>query len=406
MKTRIFFGLLIATLLVLASWEAQAQGIVKKVNCTKGQTITHALQGFDFIPITIQVKGTCNENITIVRDDVTLIADPLGGIVNGADPNTNTISIGAARTVIDGLTVTGGRNGISVYGSGGSTIRNCTVQNNGRIGIVYFHGGHGLVDNCTVQNNGFIGVYIEGASATVINSTISSNTGPGIHVHLGGSARIGITDHDQYAGNTISNNQGNGIFITYGGRADIAGNTIQGNGTDPTSPSGRPGIFVHNAGATLVGNNRITGNSGTGVQAFGSSSVHIGAPDRGLPITGVFANVITGNAKGGIIGYLGASLYIRDATINGNSGDGVTLFLRSTAWMFGNTINNNTGHGILLTLGGGLLLQDPAVTVSGNTKFGLQCFGNESSFSGNTSGISGNGSGIPEEQVSPSCTGF
>jgi hypothetical protein len=59
MKARMFFSLLIATLLVLAGWEAQAQGFVKKVNCTKGQTIARALQGLDFIPITIQIKGTC-----------------------------------------------------------------------------------------------------------------------------------------------------------------------------------------------------------------------------------------------------------------------------------------------------------------------------------------------------------
>ena len=139
-------------MLVLAVCEAQAQGFVKKVNCTKGQTITHALQGLDFIPITIQVKGTCNENVEIVRDDVTLIADPLGGTVIGLDPNEPTINVRALRTVIDGLTVSGGRTGITVRG--GATIQNCTVQNTGGDGISFFHGGNGTVDNCTVQNNG------------------------------------------------------------------------------------------------------------------------------------------------------------------------------------------------------------------------------------------------------------
>ena len=406
MKTRMFFSLLLVTLLVLAGSEAQAQyPAVKKVNCTKGQTITRALLGCDGIPMTIQLKGTCNENVEIVRDDVTLIADPSGGTLVPLDPNTSTIAVRGARTVIDGLTVTGGRNGISVSGSGGATIRNCTVQNTGRVGIVFYHGGHGLVDNCTVQNNQYIGIFIEGGSATITNSTISSNTGTGIHLHMGGSAKIGITDSTQYAGNTISNNQSSGIFIAHGSTADIGGNTIQGNCTDPNSPLGQAGVFIHNAGADLVGNNKITGNGGSGVSA-NASTVHIGDPVRGLPTTGSFANVITGNAKGGISGFSGASLFIRDATIDGNTGNGVMLNLRSTSWMFGNTINNNTGNGIFLAQGAALLLQDPAVKVTGNVLFGLQCAGTESSFSGNTSGISGNGSGDPEEQVSPSCTGF
>ena len=88
--SHVLIGLIIAQAVLLAigtqAWGAQ---IVKKVNCDKGQTITHALQGFDRIPITIQVKGTCNENVEIDRDDVTLIADPSGGKVNGNMDQTN-----------------------------------------------------------------------------------------------------------------------------------------------------------------------------------------------------------------------------------------------------------------------------------------------------------------------------
>jgi parallel beta-helix repeat protein len=401
MKTRMFFGLLLAALLVLTGWEAQAQSFVKKVNCTKGQTITHALQGLDFISITIQVKGTCNENVEIIRDDVTLIADPMGGTVIGLDPNVPTINVRAFRTVIDGLTVTGaGRPGIGV--GGGATIRNCTVRNTGGSGISFFHGGKGTVDNCTVQNNGGHGVVIEGGSATVINSAISSNTLVGISVSLAGSARIGITDLNLYAGNTISNNQGSGILISNSGSAHIGGNTISGNGTNPSSLFGFFGVLISNASANLVGNNSITGNSGTGVLVE-RSSVRIGNPSFGLPI----ANVITGNGatltpNGGILGNQGASLQIESATITGNTGNGINLQLRSTARIYNDTVNNNTGNGILLGQGAGLILQNPVVTITGNTQFGLQCFGNESSFEGNTSGISGNSGG----DVSPSCTGF
>ena len=399
-----FFSLLIATLLVLAGWEAQAQSFVKKVNCTKGQTITHALQGLDFIPITIQVKGTCNENVEIVRDDVTLIRDPLGGTVIGFDPSLPTINVGAFRTVIDGLTISGGANGILVRG--GATIRNCTVQNTGTTGISFFHGGNGTVDHCTVQSNGGFGVSVEGGSATVINSTISSNTNAGISVAVSGSARIGVTDRNQYAGNTISNNQGSGILISHSSSAHIGGNTISGNGTNPSSLFGFFGVLISSASANLVGNNSITGNSGCGVYVE-RSGVRIGNPGFGLPITGAFANVITGNGatlspNGGIFGNQGASLQIQSTTINGNTGNGINLQLRSTARIYDDTVNNNTGNGILLVQGAALSLQNPVATVTGNGQFGLQCGGGEASYDGNTGGISGNTVG----DVSPGCSGF
>jgi len=403
MKRRMFFSLLIAALLVLAGWEAQAQSFVKKVNCTKGQTIARALQAFDGIPITIQVKGTCNENVEIVRDDVTLIPDVLGGTIIGPDPSIPTIITRGFRTVIDGLTISGGGTGIVVRG--GATIRNCTVQNTAANGIGFFHGGNGTVDNCTVQSSGWHGVFVEGGSATVINSDISSNTNSGISVSVGGSARIGITDRNQYAGNTVSNNQGSGILISNGGSAHIGGNTISGNGTNSGSLFGYFGVLVSSASANLVGNNSITGNSGSGVLVE-RSAVRIGNPGFGLPIT----NVITGNgatllpnaATGGVFGTQGSSLQIQGATIDGNTGNGIFLHFQSNARMYGNTVNNNTGNGIFLVQGAALLLQDPAVTVTGNAQFGLQCGGSEASYGGNISGISLNTLG----DVSASCTGF
>ena len=410
MKTRMFFSFLLATSLVLAVCEAQAQGFVRRVNCTRGQTITRALQLFDDNPITIQVQGTCNENVLIVRDDVTLIADPSGGTVNGANPNEDTITVRAARTVINGLTVTGGGSGIVVLGS--ATIQNCIVQNAGHSGISFYHGGQGTVDKCTVQNNGDYGIAIEAASATVTNSTISSNRKRGIIVTLGGGARIGVTTLPEYAGNTISNNGGDGILVSSSGSAFIGGNTINGNGTNLSSGFGGFGIEIESASAVVVGFNSITGNSASGIFAR-SSSVQIGTPAFGLPITGAFANVITGNGAsapetpGGIFGFLGSSLGIQSATINGNTGSGIILSLRSTGWLFDSTVNNNTGNGIQLVYGGDLVLPGPSpeyppVTVTGNTLFGLQCYGAKASIVGNTSGILGNTGG----DVSPSCTGF
>lgn len=388
--------------LLIVSTQAWGVQITKKVNCGKGETISHALQGFDRIPITIQVKGTCYENVEIDRDDVTLIGDPSDPsrvTVNGAaDPNRATITVSGARTVIDGLTVTGGRNGIGVAGD--STIRNCTVQNNHRSGIIFWPPSRGgTVDSCTVQNNELAGIVIDTNGPSVIKSTITSNGGSGIVVDQGGRALIGITARFfEYAGNTISNNQAAGIFVISGGSAHIGDNTISGNATF--------GILINlGANGNLWGKNTITGNEGTGVFASVGSVVQIGGSERGdqLPAT----NVISGNGAttsgGGIYAANGASLSIRFATIDHNKGNGITLSNRSTATLSDSIINNNNpGNGILLSQGASLVLQDPAVAVTGNTLFGLQCEGTESSYAGNPIGISGNTAG----DVSGNCTGF
>jgi parallel beta-helix repeat protein len=374
------------------SWlSAESGPSLINVNCPQGQTITEALEqlvGANNYPVTIQVKGTCNENITIVRDDVTLIGDPSGGAINGPDLNKHTIDIRAGRTVIDSLTVTGGRAGINLYGSGGSTIQNCTVQNAGSIGILFKGGSYGTVDRCTVQNNGSHGIYIESATVNVTNSMISLNR-MGIDVHLGGKAwigvTIGITTGPQYAGNTIINNGGNGIFVYGGSSAYIGGNTINGNGTALNMFYGVSGIQVINSTAILIGSNTITNNTGVGVLAT-NSGVRIGEAAFGLPTH----NTITGNGadpsipilKGGVQGDLGSSLNIIDADISNNIGGGVIL--------------GRCSNVLFPALFG------PPTTVTGNSAYGLQCIDANfcSRYGGNTSGITGNTVG----DVSPSCT--
>lgn len=373
------------------------------VDCDAGRTIAGALTN-PSSPLVVTVRGTCNETVVIARDDVTLQADPLtGATVNGPDPNATTITVLGARVVIDGLTVTGGRNGISGAGASRLAIRNCAVQSTGGNGIVFSQGSNGTVDTCTVQNNPRDGVaIITSSAATIINSTVSGNARTGIILSNGASGRIGVNDANAPAGNTISSNGGNGVHVTTHSSAFIGANTISGNGINPASlPFCCRGVFVFGAShAHLLGGNVVTGHVGDGISVL-ASSLLIGPPGFDFPTT----NTISNNSGGGVNGFNGAALDIRNATINGNTGNGVTLSLRSSARMGAGgtvTVNNNTGHGILLTLGGGLFLQPPPVTVTGNGGFGLQCFGSESSFAGNTAGIGANGAGA----ISPTCTGF
>ena len=425
----------LAMVLTLGVLIASAHDRVRTVvvDCTEGRTIAHALErGDEDKPLVVIVRGMCHENVVIDRDDVTLQGDTSGGGVTGLDPTKDTILIeGARRVGIENLTVSGGGNGIA-----------------------FIQGSSGTVDNCIVQNTGGHGVRIEGASATVINSTISFNHVAGIMLQDGGNGRIGITNSNQYAGNTINSNGGTGIHLQYGATAAIGGNTITGNGTDPNTVIDRSGIALYTATGVVVGNNSITGNQGAGIIAR-SSGLRIGDPSFNLSQVntisgngiatsegGVFALVgtgldirhatISGNTGTGVTGQQGSSVRIRDSTINDNAGGGVVAFVgtaldlqnttisdntalgtsiaavgvalstRSVARIRGGSIQNNDLDGISLVLGSGLFLQSPAVSVTGNGGFGLSCDGNESSYSGNTSGIVDNGLG----PISNNCTGF
>jgi len=353
------------------------------VDCGKGELVADALgRGAEGQSLVVILRGTCNENVSVVRDDVTLQGDPTAdGTVNGPDPATDTITVTGRRVTIDGLRITGGLNGINAVGASSLTIQNSIIQGTGRTGVVFFRGASGTVDNCTIQNNPRDGVAIESASATVTNNSVSQNGRAGVLVTDSGSARIGVSNRNAAAGNTISGNGSNGIHLSIGATAFIGANTISGNGTDPAAPLGRNGIGVFNATGDIIGGNAITGNAGHGIFAR-SASLIIGDTNFGIPS----ANTITGNGtavtSAGVFGFLGTSFEIRNATISSNNGFGVVLSLRSSAEMAGNTIQNNTattpfsGDGIRLALGSALFPDPPpavANTVTGNAGFGINC---------------------------------
>jgi parallel beta-helix repeat protein len=335
-------------------WRVEIGPTLVSVNCSQGQTISkvlHELVGFTS-PVTIQVNGTCNESVDISRDDVTLIGGPSGGAIKGPDPNRDTVSVRGARTIIDSLTVTGGRNAITVS-SGDAAIQNSTVKNAGSVGIYFVQRSSGIVDNCTVQNNPLFGIRISDGGAAITNSTISANY-YGISVSSGSIARIGLTNNTAAGGNTITNNSQYGIFIVNGGSADIYSNTISGNGIY--------GISLLDATARLLGGNQITGNGVAGLLVQGSH-VRIGEPifvtQWGLStshntITGNGAGSATSPNRGGIWAHQSASVFIDDADVSNNTGSGINVSACST---------------VLFSAPANL----PPVNVTGNTQFGLLC---------------------------------
>ncbi len=379
------------------------------VDCSAGETIAKALTlGDERKPLLVQISGTCSEHLLIDRNDVTLAAGIPGATVSGPDPAIDVIKVTASRVAIEGLTVTGGRNGITANGASGFTVRNALVQNTGRNGITYAHGASGVVDGCWVVDNARDGVAIDSASGTVINSQVNQNGRMGVGVFNGGSARIGIDNFNVGAGNTISANFSNGIHIVFGSSALIAMNQITGNGTSDAPGNLRNGINLASASADIIGGNTISGHTGgTGVNLVRSTAIF---GDALFDITTV--NTISGNgspaSQGGIFAFNGSSVTVRDAIITNNVGAGLFLSFRSQAQISGNTIQNNVppgGDGIRVVLGSALFPTAPNGVVSGNAGFGLLCANPESSVANFPAGIAPLGltNGLADVV---GCTGF
>lgn len=381
-----------------------------EVNCGGNKSINDVLasSSVDKKRLEIVVRGTCTESVRIDRDDVTVRADAGGGGIHGPDANTNTVLVTGGRVTLEGLTISGGRSGVVGQGASNLTVRNATVQSTGRNGIVYLGGSSGTIDHCVLQSNPRDGVSVDTATITIINSDIVKNGRFGVLLAIGASARIGVNTRNEAARNTITLNGNTGINLGTGAMALIAANQITNNGGQ--------GIAVFEAKVELAGMNVITGNAFQGIFARGST-VQIGGPDLGFSTT----NTITGNGTatpaGGVFLFLGSSALVRNAVISNNSGVGLGLSLRSQGQLFGSTIQNNTGDGINLQLGSALLpalptATVPATTVSGNSGWGIQCFGAESSIANAFdlpppavsafSFLTGNGPG----NISPGCTDF
>jgi parallel beta-helix repeat protein len=406
---RAFVGCLMFVLIPLLSAvpfgrEARAAVVV---NCNKpGHTITHALTHATGAPITIEVSGTCHENVIIGVSEVTLVTTD-GATVNGPDATKPTILVLAGNVVIDGFTIIGGSSGVAGVAAHLLTLENCNVNNAGSIGIAFLESSGSTIDKCTVQNNPIFGITVqESSGVTITNSTISNNGQAGIHVFNGGSARIGIANTGQLAGNHITGNQASGIAVTIGGSAFIGGNTITGNGKGNGATFAQAGIFVFDSTADVAGGNTISGNAAFGIILHGSRLL-VGDPATSF----TSANSITGNGtsaaiplinRGGINAFLGSTIDLRDANVGNNAGVGLQVVLRSTARSFNTTIDGNSSDGVELIQGSAMRFDNPQVTILGNGGVGLNCFDAESSFAGNTSGITGNSGG----NISPSCTGF
>ena len=322
------------------------------VDCAKkGQTISSAIERGDARkPLVVLVRGTCNEHVTISRDDVTLRGQAGGGAtVTGPDASLDTILILKDTVNIEDLTVTGGNNGIRLQGPSYAGVTNVLVRNTAGNGILVRAGDIAIL-NSTVEYAGGSGVMLaRGASARIVNSSFRNSHVNGITADS--NSTVGVN------GGTVSDNEGQGIIV---------GGGSQGN----------------------INNAEILGNTSHGVVAQAGA------------VLGVNGAKVKNNGQIGVLGYLGATVVMNSNEITGNGESGVICLNDCTLQVTSDRITGNAHHGIgvqrrstLIDLGP----SDAPTDVSGNDWVDLWCGDKESSVDLG-SNFTGN--------VDPGCTDF
>ena len=213
---RLSFMAILAAVTLLGTMSSAAAGVMRNVNCDKGQSIQKALDtstGYGGV-IEVVITGFCEENISIARDVV------VRG-VNGARISGQ-VTIAAARNVeISDLTITGPGHGlvinsgtvtlrsVSLTGNGGSAIiarRNATVrvwecqisdnltESEGGNAVALYASVAWLRQTDVVDNHGWGVNVFNRSQLEVTRGTVSRNGGPGLHVTDGSQLRIFETE--------------------------------------------------------------------------------------------------------------------------------------------------------------------------------------------------------------------
>ena len=283
---------LLSALLCTLSLMTSAALAQTTINVGPGQSYTTIQSGIDAAnngDTVLVAPGTYNENIDFKGKAITV-----------------TSSGGAAVTIIDG----GAAPGLAVVAfhsneNRSSVISNFTLRNGGRVTFNSLAGG---------------GIYVSGASPTILNNIITENQCNGIDVAWGAALiqgntisatsyaanaycwdpvalvlegnQLGTTSFNSVIGNTIENNTSKygdsaaAIFIWDSNGNVIVGNTIRNN------VSTQGAVQMYNSESIVFSQNLVYGNSISGnvVGYGGAGGLFLAIPDGGPPYYGVIVN--------------------------------------------------------------------------------------------------------------------
>jgi hypothetical protein len=209
--------------------------------------------------LTITVNGTCTENVTIERDQVTL----KDGTVAGTGAVQPVIQIlGARGIVIDTMTLQGGAShGIEATRNADVTITNSTMQNNALDGVRLSWGAFGDISGTTISGNMNCAVAVTNGAKVLLTTNTLTTAQPDIGtcstIVAGRNATIFLN-----GSNTITNTDSNGFAMDI-----FQGSTVRGQ-PSTTTDTIMGDIAVDRLANADFRNETITGNISVGRRSW------------------------------------------------------------------------------------------------------------------------------------------
>lgn len=305
--------------------------VTRTVDCSNGESLQIVLDqeiGYRVGPVTIEIKGFCDENIHLRQSDITF--RPTADSAPGAGVGSLYVA-GSREVVLENLRVA---RGVGVGHGGTLSAENLLVDEPDHTNVNVSDSSYASLTNPTltnclascieVGNSGSVSLYhgelkgipgqpanggvvvSEGGSINLFGTIIRGFTN-GMGVANGGSAYLDsvlieggtaacagcgaiiVQGSVNLFSSTISNNAGDGIVVQVGGKVSIIQGVISGNAAGVTSRGGSVYIqetgILGNDGAGIVARNltslqvvhgRIAGNGGDGIRLGDVSFLEVG----------------------------------------------------------------------------------------------------------------------------------
>lgn len=258
------------------------------VNCDQGFHIQTMINNNAQPGDTVQVSGTCNENVTVTVKGLILdgsagtIPPTRSATIIATDPSSPVVNVEAPGVTIQNFFSILGNDfpegtavktaGVQVSNSASASILNNLIQDNGTHGVQVSESASALIEKNEIRGNSSCGVLVAvSASASIVLNNIHNNQGTGITVRDNSSAHIGfIYDSDKTpSGNTIQQNGGDGVDVLRASCARFTGNIITANTGN--------GILVDRVSQADISGNTIDSNYQNGISVSGNSGINLGA---------------------------------------------------------------------------------------------------------------------------------
>ncbi len=202
-------------------------------------------------------SGTYKENI-VMKEGVEIFGESTSKVIIEAENNDDPVVTMKHKTVINEVTLKGGKYGVKVKGNAKASIIDCTIKDNQKDGIIAEEGDvkgtkRVSISKTEIRNNGRAGIFSHKRRLSVTDNNIHDNESDGIDLEKGTSAWI--------AGNNVKDNDGSGIKV----RVDGSNIWTRKNTVRDNKREGMEVEFDGKAGRVNVAKSEFTENRRFGI---------------------------------------------------------------------------------------------------------------------------------------------